>query len=66
MKTLQIASLPLIGLTQEAYEQLVVSLSVELQGEYNVAKRTKLLEKIAECNTMINHIIDITKNAKNG
>ena len=64
MTELHISSLPLISLTQEAYEHMVSQLHVSLAFEYNVQKRAALLAKMDKAQEMIEHLITIQKNQK--
>lgn len=61
MNEIRIASIPLMELTQEAYEALVVKLQLARSFENSAEQQTVLCHKINTANRMIDHIIGVTQ-----
>lgn len=59
MKILQISSIPMLELAQEAYETLVTQITTRLPMTYNAKERTKMIAKRQKATEMVNHIIDL-------
>jgi len=59
MKTLQISSIPMMELAQEAYENLVTNLTIELPFVNNADERNQLLVKRQAAVDMVNHIREV-------
>jgi len=59
MKTFQIASVPMMELTQEAYEHMVTTLTALLPHEYNAKARELIIEKRQKAIEMAEHVRDL-------
>lgn len=64
MKTLQISSVPMLELAQEAHEALVTQLTSRLPMTYNAKERAKMIAKRQKATDMVNHIISVINENK--
>lgn len=64
MQELRISSIPLIDLTQEAYESLVTQLTVQIGATHGVFERAHLQVKREKAQMMIDTIREISLNAR--
>lgn len=64
MKTLKISSVPMLELTQEAYEHMVTTLTNLLHHEHNIKTRSLIIDRRQKAMEMVNHIIELIKENK--